>query len=68
MFQKYDFRQVFGSNRSFFVSERANERFAQKNKCFAHLLIYHELPERIAHGRFFDMRDLSDSLAVAHLS
>ena len=48
-----------------------------------HLLIYHERPERIAHGcsfvtheqpeqfahsRSFDMSDLSDLLTVAHLS
>ena len=32
----------------------------------AHLLIYHEQPERIAHGRSFVLRDLSDLLMVAH--
>ena len=34
----------------------------------AHSLIYHERPERIAHGCSFFMCDLSDSLTVAHLS
>ena len=33
----------------------------------AHLLIYHEQPERIAHGCSFVMSDLSDSLMVALL-
>ena len=32
------------------------------------LLIYHELPEQIAHCHSFVMSDLSDSLTVAHLS
>ena len=40
----------------------------RKNKQFAHLLIYHEQPERITHGRLFVMSDLSDLLTVAHLS
>ena len=35
---------------------------------FTHLLICHERPERLAHGSFFDMRNLSDLLIVAHLS
>ena len=34
----------------------------------AHLLIYHEQPERIAHSCSFVMSDLSNSLTVAHLS
>ena len=33
-----------------FVSKRAIERFAKKNKQFAHLLFYHEWPEQIAHS------------------
>ena len=52
-----------------------NERFAQKNEQFNHslifwcdILIYHERPERITHCCSFFMRDLSDSLTVAHLS
>ena len=40
-------------NHSFFVSERVNERFAQKNKQFAHALFYHERPEQIPHGYSF---------------
>ena len=44
--------KFFWANRSFFVSKRANEQFAQKNECFAHLLIYHERPERIALSRY----------------
>ena len=63
--KKYDFSQNIWANGSFFVSERANERFAKKNERFAHSLIYQE---RIAHSRSFLMRDLSDSLTVAHLS
>ena len=66
--KKYNFCQIFWANRSFYVSERANERFAQKNEWFAHSLIYHERPEGIAHGHIFDMSNLSDSLTVAHLS
>ena len=64
------------------MSEKANERFAQKNRAicsFAHLswatwvnrsrsLICHERPKRFAHGCSFDMSDLSDLLTVAHLS
>ena len=67
-FQKLLKNQSFWANRSFFVSERANERFAQKNEWFTHSLIYHERPEGIAHGHIFDMSNLSDSLTVAHLS
>ena len=65
---KIHFSQIFWANRLFFVSKRANERFAQKNEQFAHLLVYHERLERIAHGGSFDMSDLSNSLTVAHLS
>ena len=32
------------------------------------LLFYHERPEWMAHGRFFDMSNLSDLLTFAHLS
>ena len=45
-----------------------NEWFAQKNKRFANLLICHERPEGFAHGRSLNMRNLSDSPTVAHLS
>ena len=71
--------KFFWANWSFFVSERANERFAQKKERFAHLswttwanhsrsLISHEQPEQFAHGASFDMSDLSDSPTVTHLS
>ena len=53
--------KFFWANCSFFVSNRANERFA-------HFLIYHERPEQITHGRSFVMSDLSDLLTVAPLS
>ena len=77
--KKYNFSQIFWANCSFFVSERANERFAQKKERFAHLswttwanhsrsLISHEQPEQFAHGASFDMSDLSDSPTVTHLS
>ena len=45
---------------------RANERLAQKNEQFAHLLFYHEQPVWIDHGCSFVMSDLSDSLTGAH--
>ena len=53
--------KFFWANCSFFVINRANERFA-------HFLIYHERPEQITHGRSFVMSDLSDLLTVAPLS
>ena len=56
------------ANCSFSMSERANEQFAQKNERFAHSLICLEWPERFSHNRSFDMSDLSDLLAVTHLS
>ena len=59
-YQKYDLSQIFWANHSFFVSERANERFAQKNKRFPHSLDYHEQPERTVHSRSFDLSDLSE--------
>ena len=40
----------FFSKSLVFVSKRAIERFAKKNKQFAHLLFYHEWPEQIAHS------------------
>ena len=57
----------------FFSEKWANERFAQKNKRFAHfwwatwanrswLLIFGEQPERFAHSHSFVMSNLNDSL------
>ena len=65
--KKYDCSQIFWANCSFFVNKRANERFTQKNKQLAHLLIYHEQPELIAHSCSFVLSNLSESLSVAHL-
>ena len=39
-----------------------NERFAQKNKRFAHLFIFGERPEQITHCGSFLVSDLSDLL------
>ena len=50
------------------MSKRANERFTQKNERFAHTLIYHEHPERIAHSHSFVMSNLSNLLKVTLLS
>ena len=41
-----------------------NDQFAQKNEQFAHLLIFGDGPERIAHSRSFLVKDLSDSLKL----
>ena len=60
--------KFFWANHSFFVSKRANERFALKNEQFAHSVIYHEWPEPIAHSRSIFMSDLGDLLTVAHWS
>ena len=50
-------------------TKKLNFRFLAKIFwAIAHLLIYHERPERIAHGCSFVMSNLSDSLMVAHLS
>ena len=70
--------QLFWENCSFLVSQRANDRFAKKNKQFPHLswatwancsqlLIFHERPERFAHSHSFVLNDLSELLRVAHL-
>ena len=69
--------KLFWVNHLFFVSERANERFAKKNSdlviCsfvmseppeeIAHnsLFVMHERPERFAHSRSFVLSDLSES-------
>ena len=67
---------------AYFFSKRANEQFTQKKQAihsFAHLslaawanrswlLIFHEQPEQFAHGRSFDMSNLSDLLTVLHMS
>ena len=50
-------------------TKKLNFRFLAKIFwAIAHLLIYHERPERIAHGCSFVMSNLSDSLTVAHLA
>ena len=56
------------ASRSFFVSKRANERFAKKKRAICHLLFYHEHPERIAHSHSFVMSNLSNLLKVTLLS
>ena len=55
MYKKYDYSptQKF-ANRSFFVSKKANEKFAKKYELFANSIVYHERPERIAHGCSFE--------------
>ena len=73
--------QFFEQIARFFLSNKVNERFAQKNERFDHSLIYHKQPEQIAqshsfvmsdlsefaHSRSFVLSDLSESLTVAHL-
>ena len=51
---------VFRANHAFFVQKLANERFAQKNERFTHLLIFGERPERFAHNSSFPLSDLSE--------
>ena len=69
---KIQFFRIFLSECSFFVSKRANARFTQRNKTFAHLswvtwancshlLICHERPERFAHSRSFVLSDPANS-------
>ena len=58
----------FWANHKLFERKRANEWFAQKKQWFAHLLIYLEWPEQIAHSHSFVLSPLSDSLTVGHLS
>ena len=41
-----------------------SEQFAQKNKRFAHSLIFGERPEQIAHGSSFLVSNLSDLLIL----
>ena len=53
------------------LAHRFSERIThvlQKIEPMSDLLIYHEQPERIAHGRSFDISDLSDLLTVALLT
>ena len=67
--KKYNFRFLkIERIARLFVSKRANEGFAKKNERFAHSLIYHKRPERIAHGCSFFMSDQSDLLTVTYLS
>ena len=64
--KKYISSQTFLSELLFFCERKTN--LLKKKERFAHLLIYHERPERIAHSHSFVMSELSDSLTVAHLS
>ena len=56
----------FPSESLVFCQKWANERFAQKNEQFTHLLIYGERPEGFAHNCSFPLSDVSESLIVAH--
>ena len=56
---------IFWANRSFFAK---NEWMSNSLKKTSDSFICHEQPEWFAHGRSFNMSDLSDSLTVAHLS
>ena len=53
---------VFRAIRSFFVSERAKERFASEMSESFPSLFCHERPERIAHGHSFVKSGGSESL------
>ena len=64
--KKYDSKQILLSELLVFCKQKCES--LKKNKWFAHLPIYNEQPEKIAHGRSFDMSDLSDSFTVTHLS
>ena len=54
------------ANRSFFAQKWVNERFAQKNERFTHLLIFGERNERFTHDRSFPLSALSKLLMVTH--
>ena len=81
--QKYTVLVKFcWANSLFFVSKRANERFAQKkqaNRSIAHLSwatwafcswspFWHERPERFAHSCSFDLSDLSKWMSDDRMS
>ena len=55
---------VFWANRWFFAKKERMSNSLKKNKRFAHLLIFGELPERFAHGRSFLVSDLSNLLTL----
>ena len=57
----------FRANRSFFAQKWANERLAQKNEQFTHLLIFGERSERFAHNRSFPLSNVSKSLMYEKL-
>ena len=61
-YQKYNFNQIFWANHSFAHLSWVNKANRSQS------LIFHEWPERFAHGCSFDMSDLIDLLTVAHLS
>ena len=66
-FQGWEFAHRFSERIAhFFAKKITNERFAQKNERFAHLLIFGEQPERFAHCCSFLVSDRSESLMVAH--
>ena len=52
----------------FLCAKERMSNLLRKNDRFAHLLIYHERPERIAHGHTFVMSGLSDSLTITLLT
>ena len=60
-YQKYNFSQIFGSNRSF--AHLSWAIWANPSQS----LICHEQTERFTHGCSFNISNLSDSLTVAHL-
>ena len=52
----------------FFWSKERMSDLLKEDERFAHSRCYHERPEQIAHGRSFDMSDLSNLFTVADLS
>ena len=60
--------KFFWANHLFLWVKEQMSNFLRKNERFAHLLIYHELPERNAHSWSFVLSDLSNSLTVALLT
>ena len=63
--KKYDFSQIFVERITRFLW--AKNKWAMHSEKTSNLLIYHEQPEQIAHGRSFVVSDLRDLLTVAHL-
>ena len=60
--------QIFLSESLVFCERKSDWAIHWKNEWFAHSIIYHELPERMAHICSFVLSNLSDSLTFAHLS